>query len=298
MGEGMKVYFDIPFKSFGISRVVHNLGKYLPAGFETVADPAAADLVLLHVIGRRDHVLKQAQEITQSGRQYAVIQYSLESTRNPDPQDWLPLWSGAKVVWSYYDLAQYANRFYHAPLAADPEAFYPQVAEKDYLVGSNGNCYRDECIGEIHLAAYQAGGNAVHVGTNFDNNPIVDYRTNPTDDEFREVYNQCQFFSALRRKDGFEIVAIEALLCGVRPIMFDAPRFRQWFDGLAEFVPECDPGELAGRLKKIFRDGPRPVTDAEIAETKSRFDWKRSVSGFWERCLLPPYPVTLRKPNG
>jgi hypothetical protein len=279
----MRVYFEPGFPSWGISRVAYQLSEHLPPDFTPVGDPGSADLVVLHVVGRRDHNINRAGQVTSAGAQYAVIQYVLGSCRNPDPADWKEFWDGAKVVWSYYDLP--TPKLYRAPLAADPTVFYKMGAEKKYLVGTNGNTYRGEAVGEVHMAAYQAGGKIVHVGEKFNSDPIVTYLQSITDDELRDVYNGCDWWSSLRRWDGFEMTAVEALLCGVRPIMFDTPNYRHWFDGLAKFIPECHPGEMTGRLKRIFKDGVAPVIEQEIEETKTRFDWRRSVTGFWERCL-------------
>lgn len=250
-----------------------------------MASDGPVDLTILHVNGRHDHATRRAQKIKEQGNQYAVIQYVLQSCRNPNPKDWLELWDGAKCVWSYYDLLQYIPNQYHAPLAADPQVFYPVQAEKKWLIGSNGNAFEAECIGEVQLAAYQAGGRAVHVGPTYTTSPVVDYFQNVPDAQLRDIYNGCQWFSALRRRDGFEMVAVEALLCGVRPIMFDTPNYRQWFDGLVEFLPETLPGELTGRIKHLIKREPRPVTDAEREETASRFNWTNIINGFWERCL-------------
>lgn len=281
MGESVNVYFEIGFESRGIQRVVDNLARHLPASLTRCATPEQADLVVLHIIGRRDGNTRKAQAIQASGRKYAVIQYVLESSRNPDPRDWQALWSGAQVVWSYYALP--VPGLYLAPLGADPQIFYPESRIiRDYRIGTNGANYRAECLGEIYLATFQAGVRALHTGQNLTHDPVVDYLESPSDDEMRRVYNRCEYYGALRRKDGFELPAAEALLCGARPIMFDAPRFRRWFDGLAEFVPETDPGTLVTNLRRLLLRGPRPVTADEMTETKNRFNWKRLVGGFWD----------------
>lgn len=281
----MRVYYEVGFESFGVSRVALQLSKYLPSCIQTAGDDDSADMVVLHVIGRHDHNVKQARMLQEQGRQYAVIQYVLQSSRNPDPREWLDLWNGAKVVWSYYDLSQYVKNFYHAPLSADPEVFYPEPCQKKYLVGSNGNTYDAECIGELHQAIKEIGACAVHVGKlpRRKTPPHVDCLRNVSDDTLRGLYNACVHFSCLRRNDGFEMTAIEALLCGVRPIMFDTPNYRQWFDGLAEFIPETNPDETVVSLKRLFHRGASAVSPAEIEAVKKRFDWKTVITGFWER---------------
>ena len=285
VGKTMNVFLGTLSTAWSVSRIISALSANLPSNLERVNDPAQAELIVLHVTGRNEHTIRYAQEILSQGKKYAVIQYALKSTRNPDPQDWYPLWQNAKVVWSYYDLKEHIPNFYHAPLAAGSDLFYPQEAKKKYIVGTVGNCYQAECVGEVQLAAWQTGARALHIGENFNSNPIVDYVSGVSDDQMRELYCSCMHMASLRRKEGFEMTAVEALLCGVRPIMFDTPNYRQWFDGLAEFIPEGTPKNTTGRLKKIFKSDVKPVTDDEIEETKKRFDWKRSVGGFWERCL-------------
>jgi hypothetical protein len=67
--------------------------------------------------------------------------------------------------------------------------------------------------------------------------------------------------------------------------MFDTANYRQWFDGLAEFIPEVAPEIVVARLKKIFQGKVQPVTADEIAEVQKRFDWKTIIEGFWQRCM-------------
>ena len=285
----MRVFFGFHFPSLGVGRVVAQLEKYLPADadFEITTDPATADLTVLHVIGRCNHMHETAKRIREAGHEYAVIQYALGSTRNPDPQDWIELWANAKVMWSYYDLRSLVPAMYHAPLGADPEVFYKENDRQEkYLVGVNANerCYQAECIGEARLATYNAHGRMVQIGERFFDDPSVDIFDNADDDAVRHLYNQCRWFSALRRRDGFEMVAVEALMCGTRPIMFDTPNYRQWFDGLAEFVPETSVRDTVRSLTKLLHGETRPVTSDEIAETKKRFDWETIIKEFWDRC--------------
>jgi hypothetical protein len=277
----MKTYFDNLTDSIAIDRVVTNLERYLPVGITRTANRKEADLVILHVYGRRDHILRDVKYILENGKQYAIVQYAIKSTRNPNPDDWRFIWDNAKAVWSYYDLP--TLNLYCAPLAADPDIFYTQEGKKDYLVGTLGICYQAECFGEVHMAAFQARGRVVHVGPKFGANPNVDIISNIDDDELRGVYNGCNWFACLRRKEGFEVPAIEALLCGARPIMFES--YRKWFDGLAEFIPEGTPGQVVQSLGRILKGPVKPVTSDEIEEVKKRFDWKRTIDGFWDRLL-------------
>ena len=284
----MRVFFDVPFESRGIRRIAFQLAKYLPDSIEIATDPRSADISVIHVIGRRDHVLEQSKDYLNLGHKYAVIQYVLNSCRNPKPSDWAELWNNAKVVWSYYDLKKHIPNMYHAPLAADPLMFFPEQQEKKYLIGVNSNSvksYDTECIGELRLATFRANKTMLYIGDPFGTDPNVEIKTNNSDNEMRLLYSQCHWFSALRRKDGFEMVAVEALLCGVRPIMFDTLNYRQWFDGLAEFISEDTPQNTARQLQQILSGNPKPVTNTEIEETKRRFNWQKIIEGFWKQCM-------------
>jgi hypothetical protein len=264
----MNVYIDHPqWPGNAISRIVTNLNLYLPKDITIVYDPDDADFTVLIIVGRRDHAVIKARKV----KNYAVAQLSLKSTRNPDPEDWMELWSGAKVVWSYYDLNGKFN-FYHTPLGADSRIFHPLNLEHKYAIGVTGGYTRTECIFECNEAARKLGRSIARI-------------KDATDEELNFMYNQCDYVSGLRRKEGFEMPAAEALLCGIRPIMFDTPNYRQWFDGFAEFIPEEDMESVCMSLVKLFQEEPRKVTKEEMMDAKTGFDWKYIISGFWERCL-------------
>jgi len=282
----MRVFFDVPFESKGVRRVALQLAMHLPENMEIVTDPYSADLSVIHVVGRHDHNIKRAQDYANLGHKYAVIQYVLGSCRNPDPLDWIDFWNGAKTVWSYYDLHQWALLLYHAPLGVNTEKFYKEDVEKKYLVGTMGIDPNNECFNEVRLACFKAGGKMIHIGKKYVEDPIVDFAENVTDDELRHIYNQCTWFSALRRKDGFEIPALEAILCGAKPIVFDTLNYRQWYNNLAQFIPESTVGDTVRSLAKILSKTTPLVTDSEIEEVKERFDWKTIVEGFWARCQI------------
>jgi glycosyltransferase involved in cell wall biosynthesis len=257
----MKVFvkLDRP-SSWGINRLTHYMEKYCP--FELVDASWKADLVVLITTGKLNHAKRTAQEILDKNKQYAVFQISLQSTRNPDPKDWMELWNKAKVVWSYYDLPIKRN-FYQSPLGADPDIFYPIKFDKTFDILTMGED-NAECLNEV----FQTTQKIFHVN-------------NLTDGALNIAYNHCRYVSALRHKGGFEMPAAEALLCGIKPIMFDLPDYRRWFDGLVLFIPEDE--NIITNLQKIFSNDSL-VTESEIAEARKRFDWKTIIEGFWERC--------------
>lgn len=281
----MRVYFNTRHGG-AIGRVVCNLERYLSQDMERELHAEKADLLVLHITGRCRRAYELVREL---GKPYAIIQYVLRSCANSNTRDWMELWKGARVVWSYYDLpAKIAEdgysplqfNFYRAPLGVDTGVFYPEQAEKKYMVGTMGGQYRAENIVDPWRAAKSGGGRVAHVGILDKPQKHIDHFQGISDQELRGVYSQCKYFSALRRYDGLEICAAEALLCGAIPILYDRPDFRYWFSGLAEFVSET---ETQKDLENLFRE-EKKVSQKDIEEGMRRFDWERIISGFWEQC--------------
>lgn len=284
----MKVYLK-PHRNIPcLHRIANALEKYAPDWVEVTNVPDEAELMVMQITGRHDHRTIEGRNLKAKGKKYAVIQLVLGSCRNPDPADWLELWSGAEVVWSYYDLPGEFN-FYHAPLGIDPDAWYIEDRERDYIIGSMGNYYKQECIGEIQTALWYSKqkARAVHIGENFNQHPLTDFLYKLNDAELRSVYNRCRWFSCLRRKDGFELPALEAILCGARPVMFDTPNYKQWFDGLVTFIPEEPPEKVFGSLVKLLKSGPPAVTEEHRRAVMERFNWKNIIEGFYARIEHP-----------
>jgi len=265
-----------------IQRVADALAKYKPAHVQ-ITDEANADLVILHVIGRQDQVTSKAKGL----KRYAVVQYALRSTLRPSTKGWLPLWRGAEVVWSYYDLKALCAEdgekadfsFYHSALGVE-KIFKPGKLKKKYIMMTNSHSYLTESVREVVLAAQRVNRSVFYLGPEL-HQPHVVCKSGITDKELAEMYSKCEFVSGLRRVEGFELPVVEGLMCGARPICFDRPHYRQWFDGLAEFIPETPRDEVINNLEKLFKSGARPVTETERREAAQRFNWERIITGFW-----------------
>jgi glycosyltransferase involved in cell wall biosynthesis len=104
------------------------------------------------------------------------------------------------------------------------------------------------------------------------------------DAKLARYYSQCKYVSGLRRVEGFELPVIEGLMCGSRPICFDLPAYRQWFEGLVEFIPEAGGrAQIIPALIGIFKKEPRRVSSAEKQLVKEKFNWGTIARGFWDR---------------
>lgn len=295
MEETVKVHILRPLvPSIAVSRVMAALEQYAPRRASFVSRWQDAELVVLNVIGRQEKIRPLAEQLLQQGKQYAVIQYVLRSTQKPSTENWIPLWERAEVVWSYLDLRASIREdgttidkrwnFYHAPLGVSA-GFRPMTnnQQRPYIICTSGGSYLTESVREAIIAAREVKRPVIHLGPEL-NRPGVTCLSGLTDKKLASVYSQCEFVSGLRRKEGFELPAAEGLLCGSRPILYDAPHYIQWYKLWAEFVPEISRDATVEALIPLFEAGARPVTKAERDTARERFDWKVIVKGFWKRC--------------
>lgn len=288
----MKVYVDCEeWMSLGIKRVVQALKQYAPKGVEVVSSQEEADLVVVHMVGNG-----QLQHwTTDNGKPFAAVQYCLRTTELPNTSHWIPTWERARCVWSYYDLmakivedqnVTSGINFYHAPLGVNTRSFRPSMpTRKRFIIGTSGYIAETEGVLECHAVASRLEHLHFHLGPDLKLGPGVTYMTNIADDILADFWSQCTFVAGLRRIEGFELPIVEGLACGARPICFDSPHYRQWFDGLAEFVPEVEPAEVTEHLYSIMSKPVRTVTPAERSHVASTFNWETLVTGFWEATL-------------
>ena len=77
----MKVYLEPTTSSRGIMRVRDALVQYAPKDIEIVSNESDADLVVIHVYGRHDTIKAHVDALKSKGKQYAMIQYAIRSTK-------------------------------------------------------------------------------------------------------------------------------------------------------------------------------------------------------------------------
>ena len=226
----MKVFLQPPpHMSLAMFRVANALEQTLPDGWTPVKREDDADLLLLHVIGP-DAINYRTD------KRVAVMQYCLNTTGTPVTW-WQPLWQRAAATWSYYDLSPYGcPRFYHAPLGVadiftDDFAAVPRVfgaLTSGYVTGPGA-----EAIEEVTRACADAGFKSVHLGPRpVGGDPTTKYVCTGLipDERLAGLYRATRYVSGLRFVEGFEMCAVEGLVCGARPIMFKRTDAK-WFQG-------------------------------------------------------------------
>jgi hypothetical protein len=313
----MKAYVKTPEKLSGaMYRVADALAEHAPDEITIVPVEEWADLVVLHVIGWPETVA-EIERLEAEGKRYAIMQYCLRSTQQPNALEWLELWRGAACVWSYYDLdaalvedgfreqtcpwcdeelphqgqgtgaTDFPRCFYYAPLGADSRTFYPrlEVGER-FAILTSGYVAESEAVAECTEAAARAGRKVFHLGPTLDcHGPHVTIRKGITDDELARVYSRCDYVAGLRRCEGFEMPAAEGMLCGARPICFDRSHYRAWFEDWAWFIPEAEPAVVTDHLEALFRSEPGTLTEEQLEAAREKFNWQTLVRGFWQRIL-------------
>ena len=269
----MKLHVETSIKSLGVRRVVDELKKKY--GDHSYED---SDIVVMHVNGRLEKNLQKAENILKDGKQYIVVQYALKSTQKPKAADWIKLWRGARFVWSYYNIAAICKeegitvdfRTCETPLGTRFEGSPKE--QKNFIVTTSGLDYLTESVKECVRAAKDCERRVFHVGPNLRIQNII-YSDGLPDSELIRHYEQCEFASGLRRIEGFELPAIEGLMCGARPIVFNQPHYKKWYGNFAEYIDENDRESVYRDLYRLFKKGARPVTKDEIDSAKKLFNW-------------------------
>lgn len=291
--DTMKVYANAVINDYAMTRISHALKKYIPLSVQLVNSEDEADLVVIYVYGLRRAVRWHTERLLAKGKKYAIVQMVIRGTPNPKTEDWLPIWQKALVVWSYYNLHELCKEdgnvsnfnFYYAPLGVDSNMFSETKSKKKFIIACGGYKRSYESIHEIISAARSVNENIFHVGTPIYKGEDISHSDGMPDSELAKRYSECEFVSGLRRHEGFEMLVIEGLLCGARPICYDRPHYRHWFGEFAEFISERNDVVVISELIKLFMDGARDVTEVEKEVVKRRFNWKNIAEGFWRKII-------------
>lgn len=281
----MKVYCDAQ-PDLAIQRIVKALKLYAPSEVEFVDSEDKAEIVIIYAYGQRRGVKYHSERLLKQDKAYSIVQLCLRNTSNPKTIDWMPIWHKSRLVWSYYNLPNMIEEegntyvpfpFYFSPLGVDTTVFKETKCEKKYLVGICSHGLSRECLSEVIQAAEICKGKVFHFGGKL-SKPIPDK-------ELALMLSQCKYVTGLRRHEGFELPIIEGAMCGARPITFDLPQYKQWFESLAMFIPQRHSKHVVEALVEIFKKEPKSITKIEKENVAKWFSWKNIVNGYWSELL-------------
>lgn len=270
--------------SRAMHRINHHLRETAPSGVTFVDDPGRADLQILDVVG-------QGSLRYLGCRDYVLIQHGYRTTETPDAAHWLPLFHGARLVVSFYDLPTLTGSdsfpFLRSPWGVDANVFRlpPPGTDRDLGVLTTGYSTAGEAILESHQSVVATGGYGAHLGR-VDGLPAETLQFSDLgDSEVVALYQRARYVSGLRRHEGFELPVIEGLACGARPICFDTANYRYWFGDHAVYVPERFGADLVEALTDAVRRPPVPVTDAERDQVTRQFAWATIGADIWSAIM-------------
>jgi len=284
--KNLKIFFPLdPNWGVVMHRITYDFQRNAPKGIEFVSTYEEADMVFWHILAPRE---------LPKDKPCMIFFHCFGLDRGEQVMDeFVKMFRQAKMVYSYYPLEKYLPtmegiNYMRRPWGVDSSIFYrmPEV-KKQYTCLATGYVASTEAIMELYRACEAVNGKLLHIGGPLDAevgflNPMFYERAiGISDDDMRRVYNMCHWTSALRRHEGFELPAMEGLLCGSQPICFDVPDFyNHWFSDFATFVPHTNPDKVTDELIKLFKTTPL-VSQGKIDSVKERFDVNKLAKEFW-----------------
>jgi hypothetical protein len=279
----MRVYAEVrpPWLGRVMYRINDQFRFHAPPGVEFTTDPIRADFQVLDVIGPGF-----VEELC--CRRFVLQVQGFLPQWSADRDFWLEWLGRAGLVVSFSDLPgilQSSNfNFVRLPWGVDGNIFYPRAdRQRVACIFTSGYDPALEAILECREAARRANQPMIHLG------PVLPSLGEPgivcvngiSDDELAGWYSEAWRVSGLRRGAGFELPCLEGLACGARPVVFDTPEYRYWYEGIAEFLPELPAAELIEGIYALMQTPSQPVTDAEREAVLDRFGWAALMARLW-----------------
>lgn len=275
----MRVYNYVPKNfGYGIKRIAAKLEEYKPASVKFVTNRKDADVVLLHTVGG-----EEVASICNNER-FVVLQYCYVTT-GMDRYYWRSIWERSSGVVSYYDLSKDMPKgipFVHTPLGADTKEFYPMGLKRNKKIFATGHVANTECLDVLWQACYDTKTTMYHTGEDFKFGKYYQHLPYMTTDKLRTLLNEVEYVSCMRTIEGFEMLGMEGLFCGARPIVLDLPCY-DWYRDYSYTVREA---RLYDDLVEILSKSPDSVSPIEHAEIREEFEWSTIVEKIYSELGL------------
>lgn len=293
----VKCWTEVIPKGFSraIHRVCNGLKQYAPDNIEIVDNIEAADIQIVHVVGKGEMPLINRKPLNKT---IPFMYCFLTSTDGEEPREfWYEVFAKAMLTMTYYDLPSMMKEkypeiefsFYRTPVGVDTNVFYVEpLLNKTFSVMSTGYVDWAEKIHEWYDAFTCIGYDVNHAGKDFGYGKNFFAYEDITDEQMRLLYNISKYTNGMRVAEGFEAPVIEGTLCGSRGICFDSPIYRYWFDEIALFVRQLeDPVSMVEEILDVIdtEKGINPISKSELEYTKNRFANNIVYPNMWKAIL-------------
>jgi glycosyltransferase involved in cell wall biosynthesis len=273
----MKV-LELKNPNWGIAftRISEALHKHAPDWITWTQSLDDAELLFAHIIGSGE------EKWLQIDKPKIIFQHCY-FTAGCVP--WHEYWKKAKLTVSFHDLTKYVSdsfNFYPMPLGADPHIFnHIYTGPRPYKAIVTGEVYETEALDKVFEAIKSIEKAMIHTGRNFGWDKKYYKNSSFVPDEVLVKYlNASEYVPSLREHEGFELMAIEGLMCGARPIVYDLDTYR-WYKKYAEIIdPDAD---ITQQLINIFKNTARIVTPEERTEIVNTFSWENIMRRLYEQ---------------
>jgi hypothetical protein len=272
----MKI-FEFRRNEWGIAfkRISDALHRYAPDWVEWT-NYENCDIMIVHVVGGGEI---PALEMP---KPKVVIQHCY-FTASAHEIDYAKYWAQSIMAVSFHDLRKYTDKdipYYGMPWGADDNVFCrTNTGNRAIKVIATGHIAETEAIDKVYEAVKQLKQTLYHTGQNFGwDKRFYRYLDYMPDNEFAEVLNGTQYISALRFIEGFELMAIEGLFCGARPIIPDDPTYDWYREHAYTIVKDKD---IVEQLVEILKDTPRPMDENERLVIVNKFKWSHLIGDFF-----------------
>lgn len=271
--------FTEPVWGLAFKRISKAFRDYSPDYIEWVETPRHADISIIHVLGELPRwVLELKNKV--------MIQHVVSTMHQSGNTNWIEEWKKSLLTVSFHPLNEYYTEqfsFYHMPWGADPKTFYIRKPEfnRDFKVITTGHIAVTENIDKLYQACKQINTFMIHTGENFAyDSRYYKYLNYMKDSDLADVLCSTEYVSCLRQHEGFEMLGVEGLFCGTRPIVFDLPTY-QWYKGHGIFIKQDD--NIVESLVKVLSEKPKAVDEDEYKEIISKFSWPILVENMFKR---------------
>jgi hypothetical protein len=260
------------------SRISDALHKHSPERIEWV-DHKSCEVALVHVVGGGE--VKVIQSALDNYKKVVIFQHCYFTSMY---DHWLDYWKQSNLTLSFHDLQSYTPEkfnFYSTPLGADTDTFrLINQGDRPLKAFTTGHVASTENIDKIYQACNLTGNTLYHTGENFRYGHHYQFMEYMNDSAFVGILNNTQYIPCLREIEGFEMMGVEGLFCGARPIVPNLPTYR-WYEGHAEFVDTQN--NLLNQLVEIFNREPKPLTSDEYYELDLKFSWRNIVKNIFSK---------------